>query len=184
MFKQFSNNYLLFVLVNFQFHLLFSCQNVVLDVCSLDQNLGLLQQGCDITSGLYLKLSVARLPGLLQYLLVRVKQLTQLLPWPRRYQASHTILPHLSICCLFECRSHNVHVCPCATPPSFHWSTPGLLPPGSPKRTSFKSDPPLFSLCCLSQFFILLVLLCYYPYNIYLIPLLCIFCQSSSILQG
>ncbi|XP_054258740.1 general transcription factor IIH subunit 3 [Macrosteles quadrilineatus] len=44
-------------------------QNVILDVCSLDQNLGLLQQGCDITGGLYLKLTVPRLPGLLQYLL-------------------------------------------------------------------------------------------------------------------
>lgn len=43
-------------------------QNVVLDVCTLDQHLSLLQQGCDITGGLYLK--VPQLQGLLQYLLV------------------------------------------------------------------------------------------------------------------
>ncbi|GLV32291.1 Transcription factor B4 [Carabus blaptoides fortunei] len=42
-------------------------QNVVIDVCSLDQHLSLLQQGCDITSGLYLK--VPQIQGLLQYLL-------------------------------------------------------------------------------------------------------------------
>lgn len=42
-------------------------QNVIIDVCSLDQELGLLQQGCDITGGLYLK--VPQLQGLLQYLL-------------------------------------------------------------------------------------------------------------------
>lgn len=42
-------------------------QNVVIDVCSLDQHLSLLQQGCDITSGLYLK--VPQVQGLLQYLL-------------------------------------------------------------------------------------------------------------------
>lgn len=43
-------------------------QNVVIDVCALDQHLSLLQQGCDITNGLYLK--VPQLQGLLQYLLV------------------------------------------------------------------------------------------------------------------
>ncbi|XP_072384285.1 general transcription factor IIH subunit 3 [Diabrotica undecimpunctata] len=42
-------------------------QNVVLDVCALDQHLSLLQQGCDITGGMYLK--VPQLQGLLQYLL-------------------------------------------------------------------------------------------------------------------
>lgn len=46
-------------------------QNVVIDVCALDQHLSLLQQGCDITSGLYLK--VPQLQGLLQYLLVFIK---------------------------------------------------------------------------------------------------------------
>ncbi|XP_015594859.1 general transcription factor IIH subunit 3 [Cephus cinctus] len=40
---------------------------LILDVCSLDQELTLLQQGCDITGGNYLK--VAQLSGLLQYLL-------------------------------------------------------------------------------------------------------------------
>ncbi|XP_046746931.1 general transcription factor IIH subunit 3 isoform X1 [Diprion similis] len=40
---------------------------VVVDVCSLDQELGLLQQGCDITGGNYLK--IPQLAGLLQYLL-------------------------------------------------------------------------------------------------------------------
>lgn len=43
-------------------------QSVILDVCSLDQELTLLQQGCDITGGNYLK--VPQLNGLLQYLLV------------------------------------------------------------------------------------------------------------------
>ncbi|XP_063228592.1 general transcription factor IIH subunit 3 [Bacillus rossius redtenbacheri] len=42
-------------------------QSVTMDVCSLDQELGLLQQGCDITGGLYLQ--VPQLQGLLQYLL-------------------------------------------------------------------------------------------------------------------
>lgn len=42
-----------------------------MDVCSLDQELTLLQQGCDITGGNYLK--VPQLNGLLQYLLVRKK---------------------------------------------------------------------------------------------------------------
>jgi len=42
-------------------------QNIVIDVCALDQHLSLLQQGCDITGGLYLK--VPQLQGLLQYLL-------------------------------------------------------------------------------------------------------------------
>lgn len=43
-------------------------QQIVLDVCSLDKPLGLLQQGCDITGGQYLRLP--QLDGLLQYLLV------------------------------------------------------------------------------------------------------------------
>lgn len=43
--------------------------NIIIDVCSLDQHLSLLQQGCDITNGLYLK--IPQLQGLLQYLLVR-----------------------------------------------------------------------------------------------------------------
>ncbi|KAH9643166.1 hypothetical protein HF086_010618 [Spodoptera exigua] len=42
-------------------------QQVLIDVCSLDKHLSLLQQGCDITGGLYLK--VPSLEGLLQYLL-------------------------------------------------------------------------------------------------------------------
>ncbi|XP_067007134.1 general transcription factor IIH subunit 3 isoform X2 [Anabrus simplex] len=42
-------------------------QNVTIDVCSLDEELSLLQQGCDITGGLYLR--VPQLQGLLQYLL-------------------------------------------------------------------------------------------------------------------
>lgn len=42
-------------------------QNVVIDVCALEQHLSLLQQGCDITNGMYLK--VPQLQGLLQYLL-------------------------------------------------------------------------------------------------------------------
>ncbi|KAF5284301.1 hypothetical protein FQA39_LY04594 [Lamprigera yunnana] len=41
--------------------------NIVIDVCALDQHLSLLQQGCDITGGLYLK--IPQLQGLLQYLL-------------------------------------------------------------------------------------------------------------------
>ncbi|XP_066153710.1 general transcription factor IIH subunit 3 [Euwallacea fornicatus] len=42
-------------------------QNVLLDVCALDQHLSLLQQGCDITGGLYLK--VPQVSALLQFLL-------------------------------------------------------------------------------------------------------------------
>lgn len=43
-------------------------QNVVLDVCALDESMTLLQQGCDITGGQYLQLPQKE--GLLQYLLV------------------------------------------------------------------------------------------------------------------
>ncbi|KAL0275046.1 UNVERIFIED_CONTAM: hypothetical protein PYX00_003029 [Menopon gallinae] len=42
-------------------------QNILIDVCSLDQDLSLLQQGCDITGGIYLK--IPQLSGLVQYLL-------------------------------------------------------------------------------------------------------------------
>lgn len=45
-------------------------QNVVLDVCALDESMTLLQQGCDITGGQYLRLPQTE--GLLQYLLVRI----------------------------------------------------------------------------------------------------------------
>lgn len=44
-------------------------QGVVVDVCALDKALSLLQQGCDITGGQYLRLE--QLDGFLQYLLVR-----------------------------------------------------------------------------------------------------------------
>lgn len=40
---------------------------IVIDTCALDKTLSLLQQGCDITSGQFLK--VTQLEGLLQYLL-------------------------------------------------------------------------------------------------------------------
>lgn len=43
-------------------------QNIVLDVCALDEAMTLLQQGCDITGGQYLRLKHSE--GLLQYLLV------------------------------------------------------------------------------------------------------------------
>lgn len=42
-------------------------QNVVIDACILDNDSGLLQQACDITGGVYLK--VPQMAGLLQYLL-------------------------------------------------------------------------------------------------------------------
>lgn len=42
-------------------------QGIVIDVCALDKSLSLLQQGCDITGGQYLRLP--QLDGLLQYLL-------------------------------------------------------------------------------------------------------------------
>ena len=46
----------------------------MLDVCSLDHELTLLQQGCDLTGGNYLKIPQQNgqppLAGLLQYLLV------------------------------------------------------------------------------------------------------------------
>lgn len=40
---------------------------IVIDTCALDKTLNLLQQGCDITSGQFLKVTL--LDGLLQYLL-------------------------------------------------------------------------------------------------------------------
>ncbi|KAJ7309751.1 hypothetical protein JRQ81_007816 [Phrynocephalus forsythii] len=42
-------------------------QNVLIDACVLDSDSGLLQQACDITGGIYLK--VSHMPSLLQYLL-------------------------------------------------------------------------------------------------------------------
>ncbi|XP_008837506.1 general transcription factor IIH subunit 3 isoform X1 [Nannospalax galili] len=42
-------------------------QNILIDACMLDSDSGLLQQACDITGGLYLK--VTQMPSLLQYLL-------------------------------------------------------------------------------------------------------------------
>lgn len=42
-------------------------ENVVLDVCTLDHHQGLLQQGCDITGGIYLKTPQPQ--GVLQYLM-------------------------------------------------------------------------------------------------------------------
>ncbi|NXF85130.1 TF2H3 factor, partial [Eubucco bourcierii] len=42
-------------------------QNVLIDACVLDSDSGLLQQACDITGGIYLK--VPHMPSLLQYLL-------------------------------------------------------------------------------------------------------------------
>jgi len=44
-------------------------QNILIDACVLDSDSGLLQQACDITGGLYLK--VPQMLSLLQYLLVR-----------------------------------------------------------------------------------------------------------------
>jgi len=43
-------------------------KNVVIDACILDKDVGLLQQGCDITGGIYLK--IPQIAGLLQYLLM------------------------------------------------------------------------------------------------------------------
>ncbi|XP_038619785.1 general transcription factor IIH subunit 3 isoform X2 [Tachyglossus aculeatus] len=42
-------------------------QNILIDACVLDSDSGLLQQACDITGGIYLK--VPQMPSLLQYLL-------------------------------------------------------------------------------------------------------------------
>jgi transcription initiation factor TFIIH subunit 3 len=53
-------------------------QNVVIDACILDNDSGLLQQACDITGGIYLK--IPQVTGLLQYLLVITPNLTTLLP--------------------------------------------------------------------------------------------------------
>lgn len=52
-------------------------QNIIIDVCAVDQHLSLLQQGCDITNGLYLK--IPQIQGLLQYLLVHIQFYSQLL---------------------------------------------------------------------------------------------------------
>lgn len=43
-------------------------QNVTIDVCILDKDSGLLQQGCDLTGGIYLK--IPQISALLQFLLV------------------------------------------------------------------------------------------------------------------
>lgn len=48
----------------------FSFQNVTIDVCSLEHDIALLQQACDITDGVFFK--VPNLSALLQYLLVRL----------------------------------------------------------------------------------------------------------------
>ncbi|KAK3781670.1 hypothetical protein RRG08_043581 [Elysia crispata] len=42
-------------------------QNIIIDACILDKDSGLLQQACDITGGMYLK--IPQLQGLLQYLM-------------------------------------------------------------------------------------------------------------------
>ncbi|XP_028567032.1 general transcription factor IIH subunit 3 isoform X2 [Podarcis muralis] len=58
-------------------------QNILIDACVLDSDSGLLQQACDITGGIYLK--VPHMPSLLQYLL-----------WvylPDQEQRSQLILP-------------------------------------------------------------------------------------------
>lgn len=52
-------------------------KNVVLDVCALDEAMVLLQQGCDITGGQYLRLQQTE--GLLQYLLVGSSLLLRLM---------------------------------------------------------------------------------------------------------
>lgn len=60
---------MIIIMVIYNERYLLGCfQNVILDVCSLDQELTLLQQGCEITGGNYLQ--VPQLAGLLQYLLV------------------------------------------------------------------------------------------------------------------
>ncbi|GAB6030061.1 RNA polymerase II transcription factor B subunit 4 [Chamberlinius hualienensis] len=43
-------------------------RNIVIDACILGKDVGLLQQGCDITGGIYLK--IIQIAGLLQYLMV------------------------------------------------------------------------------------------------------------------
>ncbi|NXQ97506.1 TF2H3 factor, partial [Sagittarius serpentarius] len=58
-------------------------QNILIDACVLDSDSGLLQQACDITGGMYLK--VPHMPSLLQYLL-----------WvflPDQQQRSRLVLP-------------------------------------------------------------------------------------------
>ncbi|XP_032992304.1 general transcription factor IIH subunit 3 isoform X2 [Lacerta agilis] len=58
-------------------------QNILIDACVLDSDSGLLQQACDITGGIYLK--IPHMPSLLQYLL-----------WvylPDQEQRSQLILP-------------------------------------------------------------------------------------------
>lgn len=47
---------------------MFDFQNVTIDVCSLEHDIALLQQACDITDGVFFK--VPNLAALLQYLLV------------------------------------------------------------------------------------------------------------------
>jgi len=52
---------------------------VLIDVCSLDHDLSVLQQGCDITGGIYLK--IPQISSLIQYLMV--KELMSILIYER-----------------------------------------------------------------------------------------------------
>ena len=56
------------VLLSSNARICFSVQNVTIDVCSLEHDIALLQQACDITEGVFFK--VPNLSALLQYLLV------------------------------------------------------------------------------------------------------------------
>uniref|UniRef100_A0A1B6LH36 General transcription factor IIH subunit 3 n=1 Tax=Graphocephala atropunctata TaxID=36148 RepID=A0A1B6LH36_9HEMI len=122
--------------------------NIILDVCSLDQNLGLLQQGCDITGGLYLKLTVARLPGLLEYLLwvflpeppIRKKLV---LPPPVKvdYRAAcfcHRQLVDIGYVCSV-CLSIFCKFSPICTTCHAVFRTPGALPV-KPKKRKLKTN--------------------------------------------
>ncbi|XP_025789163.1 general transcription factor IIH subunit 3 isoform X1 [Puma concolor] len=62
-----KNQYCLVILITLIMFPECSFQNILIDACVLDSDSGLLQQACDITGGLYLK--VPQMPSLLQYLL-------------------------------------------------------------------------------------------------------------------
>ncbi|KDR22694.1 general transcription factor IIH subunit 3 isoform X2 [Zootermopsis nevadensis] len=116
-------------------------QNVTLDVCSLDRDMGLLQQGCDITGGLYLR--IPQLQGLLQYLLwvflpeptIR-KQLVLPPPVKVDYRAAcfcHRELIDIGYVCSV-CLSIFCKFSPICTTCHTVFKTPGPLPTKSKKK--------------------------------------------------
>jgi len=121
-------------------------ENIIIDVCSIDQDLGLLQQGCDITGGIYLK--TPQVQGLLQYLLwvflPEPPMRTRLvLPPPVKvdYRAAcfcHRQLVDIGYVCSV-CLSVFCKFSPICTTCHALFKTPGPLPQNKPKKKKPKA---------------------------------------------